>query len=250
MAMNLNELTLDSIGDLPLFVKWIVIAVLCAGILFGGFWFLNKPQLEELDKKKQEIVGMKEEFELKQREAASLESYKKQMVEIKKTFGVLLRKLPSKTEVPALLEDISNAGISSGLRFTSFKPQAENVFSFYAELPVELSVVGDYHQLAEFVSKISSLDRIVMVRDFTISKGGDDKGGAAKGSPSQQATANKVKRAEGDAGVGAKPGSNKVDESSLLSMKMIIMTYRYREDSDEGEDLGGKDTKPAAGAKK
>jgi len=240
VALDINNITLDSIGDLPLIVKWVIIAVLCVAILAGGFWFLNKPQLEQLDREKVSLSDLKQEFEAKQHDAASLKSYQQQMVKIKRTFGVLLRKLPSKTEVPALLEDISNAGVSSGLRFTSFKPLPENIFSFYAELPVEITVLGDYHQLAEFVSKISALDRIVTVHDFSITKGELEKNPGGK--PNESPTEARIRRMAGEDEVSALPAgrSPKVDESNLLNMRMVIMTYRYKEESEgEEDDLGG-----------
>jgi type IV pilus assembly protein PilO len=238
IELNLNELSADSLGDLPWIVKGIVIGVVCVAIVVGGFIFLNKPQIAELEKQRQALNELKDEFETTQRQAANLDAYKKQMEEMKRTFGQLLKQLPSKTEVPALLEDISNAGIASGLHFNTFRPQPEQIFSFYAELPIEISVVGDYQQLATFVSKISALDRIVTLQDFTITKGAQEE--KTNNVPSiRHDSLAAIREIEGgnNAAVDANKANN---DPNLLTMRMIVKTYRYQEESSDMDSMDSK----------
>lgn len=212
---ELNEIDIDKLGDLPLVVQFIIIAVICVIILAGGFWFLNKPQIEELEKEQRTEQDLRTEFEGKQSKGANLQEYEDQMEQMKKTFGTLLRKLPSKTEVPGLLEDISAAGVTSGLRVDVFKPLPEQELSFYAELPIEMRVSGNFHQIAEFISKLSLLDRIVTVHDFSI---------VLQSSATTVASSSKTKVAA---------SAKKIDAEGPLMMSVIVKTYRYKNDGEE-----------------
>src|SRR5690606_35018105 len=107
-------------------------------------------------------------FEQRQRKAANLEEYKDQMAEMEKSFGDLLRQLPDKTQVPELLVDVSQTGLAAGLEFELFKPAAEIAKEFYAELPIEIRVVGDYMEFGEFISGLASLPRIVTIHNVKI----------------------------------------------------------------------------------
>lgn len=151
-------------------VRIVAIAIMCILILLLGYWFDTKKQAAMLDRFQKEEIELKTTFETKQHKAANLEAYKEQMKTMKESFGALLRQLPEKSEVPGLLEDISHQGLATGLEFRSIRLQNENVIDFYAELPIDISVVGTYHQLAEFVSNVASLPRIVTLHDFTIEK--------------------------------------------------------------------------------
>ncbi|ADJ27317.1 type 4a pilus biogenesis protein PilO [Nitrosococcus watsonii] len=169
--MNLskfNELDFSEIGDWPAVAKAIAVLLIFAAVVGGGYWFFTKDkllQLEEFEKKEPEL---KTTFEVKQAKAENLESYKKQMEEIQLSFGSMLRQLPSKTEVADLLVDISQTGLSSGLEFEFFKPGSELPADFYAELPIQIRVIGNYHQFGEFVSKVAALPRIVTLHNFAI----------------------------------------------------------------------------------
>jgi type IV pilus assembly protein PilO len=206
---DLNNLDFDNIGEMPLPAKAIVCAILGIVILIGGFMFLNKPQIDTLRTEQAKERDLRQRFELRQRQAANLHIYRRQLVEINDSFGELLRKLPDKTEVPGLLEDISTAGVMSGLQFSLFKPLPENDLSFYAELPIEIAVSGSYHQFAEFISKLSNLERIVTVQDFSLAR-----------KPAEQ-----DKQQQGD--------------SELLNIKLIAKTYRYK-DEQEIDDLNAR----------
>ena len=168
---DLNNLDLDpnNIGSWPVAARAIVVALLCTAILFAGYYFDTSDQLLELDKAGAKENTLKQEFETKQAKAANLDAYKEQMQEMKRSFGALLQQLPGKTEVAALLVDISRVGIISGLEFELFKPEAEAPKEFYAELPIKIRVKGTYHQFGNFVSGTAALSRIVTLHDIAIS---------------------------------------------------------------------------------
>ena len=170
---DLNNLNLDpnNVGSWPMAAKAIVILLLCAAILFAGYYLDTSDQLVTLEKSQAKEVSLKKTFETKQSKAKNLEAYKAQMVEMERSFGTLLQQLPGKTEVPGLLDDISRIGIQSGLEFEFFKPEAEIPKDFYAELPIGIRVKGNYHQFGNFVSGTAALPRIVTLHDFTISSG-------------------------------------------------------------------------------
>ena len=113
-------------------------------------------------------VELKTTFENKAEKAANLELYKVQLEEMRRTFGTLLRQLPSKTEIPALIVDISQTGLASGLEIELFKPNPESRKEFYAEKPISLRVKGDYHQFGAFASEIAALPRIVTLHNISL----------------------------------------------------------------------------------
>lgn len=197
--MDFTELTFENIDRWPLVVKIILLSLIFVLILSFGYAFDSRQQIKSLDTAKHKEAELKQTFIVKQQLAANYSAYKQQLAEIKQTFGNMLRQLPSTTEVPGLLEDISQAGVASGLTFRLFKPQPEIKHEFYTELPIQIQVVGNYHQLAGFVSKIVNLDRIVTLHDFTIQR--------------ESATNNKA------------PDSN-------LVMDITAKTYRYTEGQD------------------
>ncbi len=177
MDIKLNELDLQNIGAWPLPVKICAIALLSLLILFLGYWTDTKKQLAQLDASHREELQLRTIFENKQSKAANLQAYKDQMATMKASFGALLRQLPEKTEVPGLLEDISHQGLAAGLEFRTIRLQPEKEIDFYVELPIEISVIGNYHQFGEFVSNIAALPRIVTLHDFVIKPVHTDGGG-------------------------------------------------------------------------
>lgn len=167
-GIDLNELTVENIGVWPRQVKVIAIAICCLLLLAFGYWFDTRSQLERLNIKEKEEITLLQQIELKHQLAINFPAYKKQLEDMRKTFNVMLQKLPGKTEVPGLLEDITKAGVASGLEFKLFKPLPERQMAFYAELPIEITVMGNYHQLGQFVSKVSTLSRIVTLHNYFI----------------------------------------------------------------------------------
>lgn len=169
--IDLNNLDINNIGSWPLVVKGVLIAVVAVGVLAAGYFLDIQTQQENLDRIISEEKRLKSDFEVKQAKAANLEAYKAQMVEMKDSFGAMIRQLPSKTEVEDLLVDISQTGLASGIEFLLFKPLAERHIEFYAELPITLKMTGTYHQFGEFVSGIAALPRIVTLENISITGG-------------------------------------------------------------------------------
>ncbi len=170
---DLNNLTFDNVGTWPLPIKAVFIIIICAAILGAGWWFDIKNLREEL-----ETVGAQEDelriaFEAKQKKAANLNALKQQLADIEETFGDLLKRLPSRTEVAELLVDISQQGLGAGLEFELFKPGKEQPADFYVELPIQIQVLGSYHEFGTFISGVSDLPRIVTNHDIEITPGSD-----------------------------------------------------------------------------
>jgi type IV pilus assembly protein PilO len=139
--------------------------VLIIVLTYVFVWDEQRPELQRREDTEQTL---REEFKVKHSKAANLDVYKQQLKDIERSFGALLRQLPGKTEVPNLLVDISQTGLSAGLEEKLFQPQPELKKDFYAELPIKISLTGSYHQFGEFVSGIASLPRIVTLHDIEI----------------------------------------------------------------------------------
>ena len=166
--VDLNELDVNNVGSWPAAVK-VISGVLVMVLVFAlGYFFFIQDMEAQLDGARANEVTLKEQFSSKAFQAANLEAYKKQMQEMEDTFGALLRQLPSDTEVPGLLEDITRTGLGSGLEFEEIKLLPEEAQQFYIELPIQITVVGGYHDLATFASGVASLPRIVTLHDFEI----------------------------------------------------------------------------------
>ena len=165
---ELNNLDPQDIGNWPLPVKLVIIAAVFAGILYAGWHFDIQQLRTAIEAEKTKEADLISSLETKQKKAANLEALKVQMQEMEQSFGDMLRQLPNKTEVAGLLVDISQTGLAAGLEFELFKPSNEVPSEFYAELPIQISVVGDYHKFGEFVSGIAALPRIVTTHDINI----------------------------------------------------------------------------------
>ncbi len=173
--MQLSDLQDVDIADFstwPHWFRWVVIVLLGAAILYGGYRFFIEPEQQALAKMERQEKQLRESFLIKKEQVVNLPAYREQMVEIQDRFGVVLKQLPNKTEVPALLIDISQAGLSRGLVFNQFKPSNPKTEEFYITLPISVKVSGTYHQLAEFISDLAALPRIVTVGDMVITGGG------------------------------------------------------------------------------
>ena len=157
---DLNNLDFSDIGEWPAPIKLFI--VLLVAILVGVAWYYmdTQDQYAALERVRREEKDLRASFEEKQQKAANYEQYKAQLAEMQQTFGAMLRQLPNKKEVADLLIDVSQTGLAAGLEFQLFQPQNEIPKDFYAELPIKLRVVGDYHEFGEFVSGIAALPRI------------------------------------------------------------------------------------------
>ena len=175
MNLDLDDLDLTNVARWPAAARAVIILVMMGCIIFLGYWFHTKDQLLELDKTAQLETDLKFLFEKKAEQATNLEAYEQQLEDMRESFGAMLRQLPNQTEVADLLVDISQTGLASGLEFELFKPQPENPKEFYAELPISIRVVGEYHEFGNFVSGVAALPRIVTLHDIHISRVGDSK---------------------------------------------------------------------------
>ncbi|MEH6358307.1 MAG: type 4a pilus biogenesis protein PilO [Pseudomonadales bacterium] len=165
---DINDLDFKSAGSWPVAIKIIVWGLVLVVVIFLGYYFhLNDLLAERQDVERKE-VALKQTYEAKAFKAANLDVYRKQMEDMEKSFGALVKQLPSDTEVPGLLEDITHTGLGSGLEIDSIKLQPERNAEFYVELPIEIQVRGGYHDLGSFVSGVASLPRIVTLHDFDI----------------------------------------------------------------------------------
>lgn len=195
---ELNDLDFSNIGVWPAPVKVLIILLLCVGVGVGWYYMDTEEQRLRLEKVEKDEAGLRSQFIAKQAKAVNLEKYRKQLEEMKQSFGTMLRQLPNKTEVADLLVDVSQTGLAAGLEFELFDPQAEVQREFYAELPIKIKVHGNYHEFGEFISGIAALPRIVTIHDVVVA--------APKGTP---------------AGGKEAPGGKK------LVMTAMAKTYRY-----------------------
>lgn len=165
---------LDTMGVWPSPVKAIIVLVIFSGCLAGGYFFHIQNLQSELSTAAAEEITIRAEFEAKAFLASNLEEYRAQTVEMEDSFTELLRQLPSATEVPGLVDDVTDTGKGSGLEISNIALAPEAVQEFYIELPIDIDVVGDYHDFGTFVSGLASLDRIVTLHDFTIQARSDN----------------------------------------------------------------------------
>lgn len=137
-------------------------------ILILGWWFVWSDQLADLDTKEREEITLKEQFVLKKGQAVNLDLYTQQLSDIDRSFGALLKQLPNKSEMEALLIEVNQAGLGRGLQFELFRPSSEQMKDFYAELPILVKVNGSYHDFGAFASDIGKLPRIVTLNNLSI----------------------------------------------------------------------------------
>jgi type IV pilus assembly protein PilO len=158
------------IGSAPVVVKLSVLLVALGLILFACYWFDWQNQLEQISLERDKEAQLRTTFLDKKKQAIDLPAYRKQLEDIERQFGALLKQLPGKSEMDALLTDINQAGLGRGLQFELFKPApGETQRDFYAELPITIRVTGNYHDLGAFASDIGKLSRIVTLNDIGLS---------------------------------------------------------------------------------
>ncbi len=171
IADDFRNLDPKDVGNWAAAPKAAVLLGFFVATLVAGWWFMWDPQRVELEQKRQEESTLKEEWLNKKRQAVNLEQYQQQLADIDKSFGALLKQLPNRAEMESLLVDISQAGLSRGLQFEIWKPGAEAVKDFYAEMPITIRVVGSYHDLGNFAGDVAKLSRIVTLGSMTVDAG-------------------------------------------------------------------------------
>lgn len=147
----------------------VVVAVCLLLLTVAGFWWFDwQGQVETLEARQTEEVQLRESWVTKKRQAVNLEEHRRQLAEIDRQFGALLKQLPNRAEMDSLLSDINQAGLGRGLQFELFKPGADVIKEFYAEMPIDVRVTGVYHDLGEFVADLASMPRVVTLGDVAI----------------------------------------------------------------------------------
>lgn len=218
---ELNTLDKQNPGSWPLYVRVGAVILVAVVLLVAGTYFLIKPVYEQVGQEEQKEIGLRNEFDTKQKKVAALDAYKAQLAEMELSFGAMLRQLPSRSEVANLLNDISQTRVSSSLEEELFKPQGEIRKEFYAEIPNQIIVIGEYHEMGNFVSGVAALPRIVTIDDVEIQP-------AVGKTPS--AKASKSLRGQ-------------------LRMKALAKTYRYLDEDEIAAAAApkkkGKGKKPA-----
>lgn len=198
---GLDASDLKKIGTAPLAVRGLILVLLLAAIVGAGIWFLVKPKFLALDQVAAKEEILKETFDKTQAKAANREAYIEQLGEMKRTFNVMLRQLPNKTDIESLLIDLSQTSVAAGLEVEFFKPKNEVAKEFYVEYPIQIKVTGNYHQFGNFVSGLAALPRIVTLHDINITP------------------------------VGIK-GNNTDEAAQNLQMDLTATTYRYLDDDE------------------
>lgn len=170
---DLSDLDFETIGVWPLLVRVILLIAIFCAVLAGTYYFHIKDLGVELDRSRAQEAKLKQTFEQKAFQAANLEAYREQMAEMEKLFGALLAQLPSDTEVPGLLEDITEIGNGASLNIVSITLQPEKSAEFYVELPIKIVAEGGYHDVGAFVSGVAGLPRIVTLHDYSLTSRGN-----------------------------------------------------------------------------
>jgi type IV pilus assembly protein PilO len=218
---ELRNLDFNNIGGWPKSVKNFFKALVFLVIVLAGWYFIISPQRDTLQNLAGKEEQLKQEFSEKQAKSVNLEALQQQLDEMKDMLRQLLRQLPSKTEMPELLIDVSQTALSAGLQQDSFTPGTEIPKDFYAERPIQLKFTGTYHQFGSFISGVASLPRVVILTMHDVSITPLDK-------PKP----------------GVEPGPNQ-----LLVMQGTVKTYRYLDDSETGDSASKSKTKKPGGRK-
>jgi type IV pilus assembly protein PilO len=172
---ELKNLDVNDVGRWPLLFRASVIFVVFLAVVGAGVWFtIIKDRLPDLQRAQDDESTLRVTFENKQRKAANYDAYKAQLSQIEQSFGTMLRQLPGETEIPSLIVDVSQTGLASGLQEKLFQPQPEIPRDFYAEKPIKIRLSGGYHEIANFVSGVAALPRIVTLHDINITPEGQD----------------------------------------------------------------------------
>ena len=175
LVEELQSLDINDVGRWPFAFRAAVIAIIFVAVVGAGIWFMIiEDRAVVLDRAAQEEQELRTTFENKQRKAANYDAYRDQLAQIEQSFGTMLRQLPGETEIPSLIVDISQTGLAAGLQERLFRPEAEIPKDFYAEKPIRIRLSGGYHEIANFVSGIAALPRIVTLHDINITRENND----------------------------------------------------------------------------
>ena len=184
MINQLRDLDFRDIGSAPTSVRYVILSFLLVIIMAIGYYLLIKTKIEQLEVVQKREIVLRSEFENKQEKSANLEAYEVQLAEMQELLKTMFRQLPNKTEMDKLLVDVSQTALASGIDVQLFQPGGEAHHDFYAERPISVRMLGDYHQFGEFVSGVASLPRVVILTMHDISLrragSGDIRGGEGR----------------------------------------------------------------------
>jgi type IV pilus assembly protein PilO len=171
---DIRRLNPRDIGSWPVVPKLAALVLLLVAVVFAGYWFDWRDQLDELARARAKEQDLRTAFLDKKKQAVNLEAYRNQLAEIEESFGEMLKQLPNKSEMEALLTDVNQAGLGRGLKFELFRPAPrESISEFYAELPITIKLSGTYHDIGAFASDVSQLSRIVTLNDISLNASKD-----------------------------------------------------------------------------
>lgn len=209
---DFNNLDFNNLGSLPTPVKLVLLTVLGLLLVVAGYFVLWSSEIDAFEQAQAKEQDLRQTFLAKKSQAVKIESYRQQMLDIEKTFGALLKQLPDKSEMDGLLTDINQSGLGRGLEFELFKPGNEIIADFYAEMPIQIKVTGNYHDIGAFATDVSKLSRIVTLNNLSL--------------------APMTKDLKGSGGV--------------LALEAVAKTYRYLDSS----EIANKKAQEAESAKK
>nr|WP_183637042.1 type 4a pilus biogenesis protein PilO [Niveibacterium umoris] len=209
IVQDFRQLDPNDPGLWPLAPRIAALVGILVVLLGVAWWFDWKSQGEELEQKLQEESQLKEEWLGKKRQAVNLDEHRKQLAEIDRQFGALLKQLPSKTEMENLLIDVNQAGLGRGLQFELWKPGTEQLRDFYAEVPVAIRITGNYHDIGNFVGDVAKLPRIVTLNEIAL----------------------------------------ETNKDGSLKMDAVALTYRYLDDAEVAKQRRDKAAQNKGGAK-
>ncbi len=165
---DFNNIDINNAGSLPVAVKVVLLSVLVLLLVAAGYFFLWSDEIKAFDSALAKEQELRQTYTTKKREAVKIEAYRQQMVDIEQTFGALLQQLPDRSEMDGLLTDINQSGLGRGLEFQLFKPGNEVVAEFYAEMPIQIKLTGNYHDIGAFATDVSKLSRIVTLNNLAV----------------------------------------------------------------------------------
>ena len=204
---DLRNLDRNNVGGWPKSIKTFFAVLIFAVILLAGWWFKIRDQQADLERQQAKEQALKTEFSTKQQKVVNLDAYRKQLEDMKEMLRTMLRQLPSKTEMPDLLVDISQTALAAGIVVDLFQPGAEVIKEFYAEKPIQLKMLGTYHQFGTFISGVASLPRVVILTMHDVS----------------------LKPARAATGAG---GAAALASGGQLLLEGTVKTYRYVDDEE------------------
>lgn len=231
---DFRNLDTSNVGAWPLGVKLTFAVLLAVLIIAAGWYFKISAQQDELTRVQREEMELRREFETDQGRVVNLDAYREQLAEMDAMFQQMVRQLPSRTEMPELLVDISQSALAAGIDTQLFEPGPESPRDFYAEKPISVRMVGNYHQFGDFISRIAALSRVVVLEMTNVAPEPPQAQGSGAGSSNRNAR-------RGSALVASAGGP--------LRLEGVVRTYRYLDEEEQAQLAAADDAAQGAGAR-